>query len=67
MWFTSVDVHSFLTVPALHSATPFEFALAFGHAFYTGGVVPTAAAHDLAAVHASGRLVAHPSCCTQRT
>lgn len=67
MWFTGVDVHSFLTVPALDSAAPFELALAFGHPFYTGGVVPAAAAHDLAAVHASGRLVAHPSCCAQRT
>lgn len=61
MWFTSVDVHRFLTVSALHSAAPFELAVAFGHAVYTGGVVPATAAHDLTAVHASGGLVAHPS------
>lgn len=67
MWFTGVDVHSFLTVPALYSAAPFELALAFAHTIYTRGVVPAAAAHDLAAVRGSGRLVTHPSCCTQRT
>lgn len=66
VWFTRVNVHGFLAVHAFNGAAPLELALAFGHSFNAGGVVATPTAHDLAAVHAPGRLVAHPSGCTQR-
>lgn len=54
MWFTGMNVHGFLAVHAFNGAAPLELALAFGHAFYAGGVVATPTAHDLTAVHASG-------------
>lgn len=54
MWFTGVYVHGFLAVHAFDSAAPLELALAFGQAFYAGGVVATPTAHDLTAVHSPG-------------
>lgn len=59
--FARVYVHSFLTVLALHSAAPFELALALVDLLDSRGVVATPTAHDLTAVRAPGRLIADPS------
>lgn len=56
-----VDVHLLQAVLAAHRAAPVELALAFGHPADAQRVVATAAAHHLTAVHAAGRLVAHPA------
>lgn len=65
--FAGVNVHDVLAVAALHSATPLELTLALGDAFDAHGVVAPPAAHDLAAIGASGGLVAHPARCSQGT
>lgn len=61
----SVNVHHVLAVFALHSAAPLELALALGDAFDSHGVVAPPTAHDLTAVCAPRRLVAHSACCPQ--
>lgn len=67
MRLAGVNVHNVLAVAALDSAAPLEFALALGDPFDAHGVVAPAAAHDLAAVGASGGLVAHPARSAQGT
>lgn len=67
MRLAGVNVHDVLAVAALDSAAPLELALALGDPFDAHGVVAPAAAHDLAAVGASGGLVAHPACSAQGT
>lgn len=67
MRFAGVNVHDVLAVAALHSTTPLELTLALGDAFDAHGVIAPPAAHDLAAICASGGLVAHPARCAQRT
>ena len=61
-----VHVHRVVAVPALHGAAPAELALALGGARDAHGVVAPAAAHDLAAVGAPRRLVAHAARRAQR-
>lgn len=56
-----VDIHHLQAVLAAHGAAPVELALALRHPADTRGVVASAAAHHLAAVHAAGRLVANPA------
>lgn len=53
-----VHVHLLVAVSAEHGAAPAELALALGGAADPGGVVTPAAAHHLAAVHATGCPVA---------
>lgn len=65
--FAGVNVHDFLAVAALHSTTPLELTLALPDAFDAHGVVAPPTAHDLAAIGASGGLVAHPARCAQGT
>ena len=60
-----VNVHRVLAVFALHGATPLELALALGDARDPHGVVAPPTAHDLAAVRAFRRLVAHSARCAQ--
>lgn len=60
-----VNVRHIFAHSALHGAAPLKLAVAAGDAFDTHGVVASSAAHDLAAVHASGELVALPSVCAQ--
>lgn len=56
-----MHVHSVLALLAAHGAAPVELALALRHPADARGVVASAAAHHLAAVHAAGRLVANPA------
>lgn len=65
--FAGVNVHDVLAVAALHCTTPLELTFALGDAFDAHGVVAPPTAHDLAAIGASGGLVAHPACRAQRT
>lgn len=65
MGLTGVNVHSVLTVLTLHGATPLELALALGDSLGAHCVVAPSATHDLAAVRASGRLVADSTCRAQ--
>lgn len=65
MGLTGVNVHNFLAIFALHRAAPLELTLALGDTFDPHGVVAPAAAHDLTAVCASGRLVTHSACRSQ--
>lgn len=65
--FAGVNIHDVLAVAALHSTAPLELTLALGDAFDARGVVASPAAHDLAAIGASGGLVAHPARCAQGT
>lgn len=51
--FARVYVHSFLAVLTLHSAAPFELALALGDLLDPRGVVAPATAHDLTAISAT--------------
>lgn len=60
-----VNVHHLLAVGALHGAAPLELAFALGDALDAHGVVAPPTAHDLAAVQASGGLVAHSACRAQ--
>lgn len=62
-----MNVHNVLAVAALDSAAPLELALALGDSFDAHGVVAPPTAHDLAAVGASGGLVAHPPRSAQGT
>lgn len=62
-----MDVHDVLAVAALDSTAPLELALALGDAFHSHGVVAPPTTHDLAAICASGGLVAHPASCAQGT
>lgn len=56
-----VHVHVLVAVPAEHGAAPVELALALGGAADPGRVVTPAAAHHLAAIHATGCPVADTS------
>lgn len=62
-----VYVHGLLAVLTLHSAAPFEFALALGDLLDPRGVVAPSAAHDLAAIRAARCLIADPPSCAQGT
>ena len=53
-----VDLH--VAVLAVHGAAPMELALTLGGAANARRVVAPPTAHDLTAVHATGRPVAHP-------
>lgn len=65
--FAGVNVHDVFAVAALHSTAPLELTLALGNAFDAHGVIAPPAAHDLAAICASGGPVAHPARCAQGT
>lgn len=65
--FACVYVHGFLAVLALHSAAPFELALALGDLHYPSGVIAPPTAHDLTAVCATGRLIADAASSAQGT
>lgn len=60
-----VHVQGLEAVLTAHGAAPVELTLALGHPRDAGRVVASPAAHDLAAVHASGGQVAHASRCPQ--
>lgn len=61
--FARVNVHGVLALLAADSAAPVEFALAFGDSPHAGGVIASAAAHDLASIGPTRDLVAHSSGC----
>ena len=54
-----MQVYLQVAVLAAHGAAPVELALALGGAADARRVVAPPAAHDLTAVHAAGRPVAH--------
>lgn len=58
-----VHVQGLQTVLTAHGTAPVELTLALGHPGDAGGVVASPAAHDFAAVHATGSQVAHSACC----
>lgn len=60
-----VHIQGLQAVLTAHSTAPMELTLTLGHPGDTGSVVASPAAHDFAAVHASGSQVAHAACCTQ--
>lgn len=63
---TGVHVYLLVAVAAVHRAAPVELALALAGLAEARRVVTPAAAHHLAAVHATGRPVTHPPSGPQR-
>lgn len=61
----SVHIQGLQAVLTTHRTAPVELTLTLGHPCDAGGVVASTAAHDFAAVHASGGQVAHTASCTQ--
>ena len=59
-------VHSSFTRLALDETAPVKLTMAPLSQLSLEGVVPSAAAHEVAAVHSLGVPVAHPPHCAQR-